>query len=166
LSQRVESSGDEGWVMRILAMLICRCLDHFVEMIEDLLAKIRAGTIVLPDWAYEQSANSANGETGKRQAAATRARVSASSRPCAAQHGALANDPRNGPACAHQRSVAAVQRRPRLTFSARGLAARRCDPAPSRLAWHPPRVPRWPAEKFTCRAPRPRMSISLRYRIE
>jgi hypothetical protein len=82
LSQCVESSGEESWVMRILAMLISRCLDHFVAMIEDLLAKIRAGTIVLPDWAYEQSAIPAQCGTYRpvhfapQSAPATRARSS------------------------------------------------------------------------------------------
>jgi hypothetical protein len=74
LSQRVASSGDEGWLMRIITMLICRYLDHIVEMFEDLLAQIRAGTIVLPDWAYEQSAISPRREPQHHRTTASSSR--------------------------------------------------------------------------------------------
>jgi hypothetical protein len=148
LSQRVASSGDEGWVMRILAMLISRCLDHFIEMIEDLLAKIRAGTIVLPDWAYEQSANPAARETEMPRRTATRARSLASR---------CVRAPRDAHADAEPHASLASQRPDfmRPPPSPRPPLIRR-EPASLGVRFYPSHAVRMPAENFGrwCAAPR------------
>jgi hypothetical protein len=150
LSQRVESSGDEGWVMRILAMLICRCLDHFVAMIEDLLAKIRAGTIVLPAWAYEQSANPSARET-EMPVRATKCARSPALRRVRARRAAHAGAPaRSDAENAVPRAIRA-RHRPAFTLAPVVLPFRRPDRGP-------------PPKNFDAGAIRLCTTISLRYR--
>jgi hypothetical protein len=148
LSQRVESSGDEGWVMRILAMLICRCLDHFVAMIEDLLAQIRAGTIVLPAWAYESSANPAQGQQNPRgRVRAPPSRVDDPSTVRAARRTRTSRDPQprdpgDAAASAPERSAGLAPGHPGLTRSPPRPHIRRLEHGPRGVAGYPCAVPR------------------------
>ena len=47
MRQCLRPSGDESWLTRILIMLICRELNRFLDMLEDLLAELRAGTLTI-----------------------------------------------------------------------------------------------------------------------
>jgi hypothetical protein len=143
LSQRVESSGEESWVMRILAMLISRCLDHFVAMIEDLLAKIRAGTIVLPAWAYEQAAMPASRPTAPQPLAPAEPLAPGSRRFRASR----ANHPADKTGGAPEPSTAATPPRLILTATPPRLVIRGSGPAPYVVAFHSSAVPRGPVEK-------------------
>jgi hypothetical protein len=166
LSQRVESSGDEGWVMRILAMLISRCLDHFVEMIEDLLAKIRAGTIVLPDWAYDPPAIPAEGQNNPhgRPSAGIRRRATgadASSSVTAPREPGYQDTPPPpvlvGPAAPHRAEFGVV----------RLYLPMRCPKHATRgVAGPPPDAPRAPLKNSGPVGTGRAMSNSLRYRNE
>jgi hypothetical protein len=161
LSERVGSSGEESWVMRILAMLISRCLDHFVEMIEDLLAKIRAGTIVLPDWAYDPPAIPADDGTGARRSAppprAAADPPAASRRGVASRHIRAPRDTLAGasgealfdvPGQHAARSAAVAPGVPVFTLSPTRAPIYRVACAPHGVADYRSAVPRWPAEKF------------------
>jgi hypothetical protein len=151
LSQRVESSGDEGWVMRILAMLISRCLDHFVAMIEDLLAKIRAGTIVLPDWAYDPPTVPARREPGCQrmpllpESADPAASPQRRDAPCRVLAAAAPRTNAFGavPAEAPEQSNTA-RRRIKFTVVSLRLPIRRPTHGPRGVAGYPSAVPRWP----------------------
>jgi hypothetical protein len=149
--------------MRILAMLISRCLDHFVAMIEDLLAKIRAGTIVLPDWAYDPPAEQAGYCTERRRAAAPRSRTHAANH-MRTSGVAGADDPSDAPSDGPEQSADLAPCRLQFTRPPACVPRRLPEPAPRGLAGYPSVVPRRSAENSHPGAGRSAMPISLRYR--
>jgi hypothetical protein len=147
MRQSVASSGDEGWLMRIVAMVICRFLDQILEMLVGVLAEIRAGTIVLPDWAYDSPITASRPLPVDGAAPSQRSRATG------------ANTPSTAPACAAEprapETAALVARRVEYIASSSRLRIRRPAHGPGGHAFHPSAVPRGPIResRFGASAP-------------
>jgi hypothetical protein len=142
-SRFVAARGGKGWVARIWAFFACQYECAVIELLQDLLAEYRAGTLVLPAMVDDSSTSTADDEARKPRAAARRSRRPASPRTRAPG----ANDPCAVPAEAPEQGAAAP-RRMHVNAVPRPQPIRRRDHGPRGITVHPSVVARWPREKF------------------
>lgn len=163
----LRSRGDEGWLAQILMVLIFRELNRFLDILEDLLAKVRAGTLTIARRLHDGATPAARREpAGHATAAPSQVpadTIASHPRSAASQRirAPRIDDPQTD---ARERSAVPAPPCPGVIRLSPRRGSSRPETAPRGGALHPSAVPRRTVQDSSARLADRRLSMSLRKR--